>query len=504
MALIAGILIIVIGLIICFRGICIASVFKALFGAIQGIVYAFMVQLILRQLNIVTGSWLYLLFVCIAAILAYLAAKREELYQKIQGFINSILIGGVIAGVVYGYVKLSLYQNYLMNGGSDNSTMVAGLLAAGIVIVFTVVGVKWYKAFRRIGPFVIVLALAAFLLRAYMQLWAAILLALVIDAIAMYFISVYEKYIEFIKIAAIGACISVAGFFVVIGLAYMIPTSLSALGSSVRMTLMPITVLTIWGAISQRKYYDAHLDENGLFHVEIKTWFGKSKELVDKASSNAADKAQDISKRISRSINSVKRALARNKEKFKKVAIGVLILAVVGSIGYGGIRIIKGIMSSAKKGTQVRQASSFADIQVNSLNAAYADAEFSLEGVIPLEGSSNGDLPGYTIAFSGTISGSLYVTGWYNDHVWYTDKVSVRVNHRNYSNANAVAELFGAVMHVFYEVDTDVASNEIRQVMSDNSDGMQRELLFGSANNTYIRIWGSYDDQWMAECGEKF
>ena len=307
MAIVFGILLIAIGLFICFRGICIASIFKAVFGAIQGLVYAFALQLILQLLQIVTGSWIYFLCVCTAVIFAYLAAKREELYQRIQGIINALIIGALIAVIAYGLI----YYSAFMYNRSEGMATLAIVVAIAIAAAFAAMGAKWYKFFRRVGTFVIVLAITAIILSMYMAFWPAILLALVIDAIVMYCLSTYEKYIEFLKIAAVGACVAVVGVWMLIDGTYMVMAMTNTLSRSISrlisgrtasssystemvLSSIGIAIMTVWGAVVQRRYYDSHLDENGTFHADLSGILGRSSEIADKATGAAAEKAHNI------------------------------------------------------------------------------------------------------------------------------------------------------------------------------------------------------------------
>ena len=86
MEIIAGIILALLGLTICFRGIYIGKVFKAIFGAIQGAIYALALSLILALLQVATESVLFMLVVLFALLLAYLAVKKEELYRKVMQF----------------------------------------------------------------------------------------------------------------------------------------------------------------------------------------------------------------------------------------------------------------------------------------------------------------------------------------------------------------------------------------------------------------------------------
>lgn len=80
-------LLIVVGLAICFRGVYIHSVCKALFGALQGLVWAFITQMVLTALGVFSGiadMWLLIMGI-IALISAYLACAQENIYRAIQG-----------------------------------------------------------------------------------------------------------------------------------------------------------------------------------------------------------------------------------------------------------------------------------------------------------------------------------------------------------------------------------------------------------------------------------
>ena len=517
MVIFLGVLLIAIGLFICFRGICIASIFKAVFGAIQGLVYAFAVQLILQLLQIVTGNWLFFLCVCIAVIFAYLAAKREELYQRIQGIINALIIGALIAVIVYGLI----YYSAFMNNRSEGMATLAIVVAIAIVAAFAAMGAKWYKFFRRVGTFVIVLAITAIILSMYMAFWPAILLSLVIDAIVMYCLSTYEKYIEFLKIAAVGACVAMVGIWMLLDGTYMVMAMTNTLSRSISrlisgrtastsystemvLSSIGIAVMTVWGAVVQRRYYDSHLDENGAFHVDLSGILGKSSEIADKATDAAAEKAHNIGTRIQKTTRSIEKTFRRNKKKIKKACLGVIIAVLVVAAGFGCVKLVQNVTSSLKKKAQVSTVSTFADRQMEDLHRIYPSAAFSLEGVLPLEVATDGDQPGYTIAFSGTIEGTMYVTGWYSDGAWYTDMVNIWINNPYDGIIEEAANLYGATLAVFYGVDSGTASSRIQQEMTNNPYWKGTELTFGAANNTYIWIGDTGYGEWTAECGEKF
>lgn len=517
MAIVVGVLLIAVGLLICFRGICIASVFKAVLGAIQGLIYAFAIQLILQLLQIVTGSWLYFLCVCIAAIMAYFAVKREELYRRIQGIVNALIIGAILAVIVYGMI----YYSAFMYNGSDSMATLATIVAIVIAGVFALMGSKWYGFFRRVGTFVIILVITAIIFSMYMAFWPAILLSLVIDAIAMFCISTYEKYIEFLKIAAVGACITIVGVWLLLDGTYMVSTMTGMLSRSVSRLLsgrtassnystemvwstIGIAALSIWGAVVQRKYYDTHLDEKGNFRVDFSRILGKSNEILGKTADRTANGADKLRAGIKGKTNSIKRTVVKNKNKIKKVIIGMVVVAAVITAGFQGVEIVKGISSTVKKKSQVTKATSFADQQIKDLHNAYTNVAFKLEGVVPLEVATDGDQPGYTIVYTGTIDGSMYITGWYSDGVWYTDNVNIWINNPSDTIIGEAAQLYAATLNVFYGIDTETASIRIQNEMENNPYWAGTELTFGAANNTYIWIGEAGYDQWTAECGEKF
>lgn len=517
MAIVLGVLLIAIGLLICFRGICIASIFKAILGAIQGLVYAFAVQLILQLLQIVTGSWLYFLCVCIAVIFAYLAAKREELYQRIQGIVNALIIGALLAVIVYGLIKYSAF----MYNGSESTGVLATVVAIAITGAFAGMGAKWYKFFRRVGTFVIILAIAAIILSMYMAFWPAILLALVIDAIAMYCLSTYEKYIEFLKIAAIGACVAVVGVWMLIDGTYMVMAMINTLSGSISrlfsgrtasssystemvISSIGIVVMTVWGAVVQRRYYDSHLDVNGTFHADLRGILGKSSEIAEKATGAATEKAHSIEAGIQKTTRSIERTFRRNRKKIKKACIGVLVVSIVAGVGFGGVKLVQRILSSMKRKAEVTTTSSFADNQIAALNRTYSGSSFSLNDVYTVDPSEDSGEPGYSVNISGEVNGSMDIFGWSQDDEWYTLRINVYVDNPDDSSIEEVSLLYGSVLHVFFDVDTDSAAFRIQQEIYNNPYWEGTELTFGSANNTYIWIGKSYDGGWTAECGEMF
>lgn len=517
MAIVFGILLIAIGLLICFRGICVASIFKAVFGAIQGLVYAFALQLILQLLQIVTGSWLYFLCVCIAVIFAYLAAKQEELYQRIQGIINALIIGALIAVIVYGLI----YYSAFMYNRSEGMTTLAIVVAIAIAAAFAAMGAKWYKFFRRVGTFVIVLAITAIILSMYMAFWPAILLALVIDAIVMYCLSTYEKYIEFLKIAAVGACVAVVGVWMLIDGTYMVMAMTNTLSHSISrlisgrtasnsystemvLSSIGIAIMTVWGAVVQRRYYDSHLDENGAFHTDLSGILGRSSEIADKATGAAAEKAHNIGTGIQKTTRSIEKTFRRNKKKIKKVCIGVVIVSLVAAAGFGGVKLVQNILSSMKRKAEVTTTSSFADNQISALNRTYSNATFSLNDVYTVDPAADSGEPGYSVIISGKVNGSMDVFGWSQDDEWYTLRINVYVDNPDDSSIEEVPFLYGSVLNVFFNVDTESAALRIQQEMYNNPYWEGTELTFGAANNTYIWIGKSYDGGWTAECGEMF
>ena len=179
MEIIAGIILALLGLTICFRGIYIGKVFKAIFGAIQGAIYALALSLILALLQVATESVLFMLVVLFALLLAYLAVKKEELYRKLQGFINAFMIGAGIGAFVYAAIMMNSYRNSFYGGGSSSNALaiIAGLF---IVVVFGVLGIRAYNIFRRIGTLFLTLTICILLFLMYMPIMPAIVLGVIL------------------------------------------------------------------------------------------------------------------------------------------------------------------------------------------------------------------------------------------------------------------------------------------------------------------------------------
>ena len=473
-----GLLLSLVGLAICFRGVYIGKVLKAIMGAIQGAIYALFIRIILSLFGVYTTNLFTLILITLIAIMAYLYTMREELYRKIQGLINALVVGGIVVVVVYGLLRV-----YLLYSGSfsfDTTSNSLPLIAAlCIIALFAAMGIKWYKGFRKVWSFFIAMVASLIILCMYIELLPALVVACIVSAITMYLLVTYDKYIEYMKISAIGAALSVVGVVIIVGGSYMlmgiadmVVSNIANLISNSRvysnyeseliLSLIGFVVLTVAGTISQYRFVLSHngASKNNVPDFEaIKNSMNQTGEVVG----GYADKA---AKKISKKIKHVKKAIRKNRaaiEKAFKICLCSLvgISLIVGAV-YGGKALIGGI----KKHGQEKTIETNADRYANSINSIFGDEIITISDSSYVGESGDGIDSTMMGHISGVISGDLTAAGITDPETkeWYPDYVTTRIN-VNYEETDRIAKLFAAVIESYFGVDANECTSPIHDIL---------------------------------------
>lgn len=503
----AYIIVTLIGLLICFRGICISKAFRALFGALQGAIWSVIISIILQMLDIIIGSSLYLLVLAIMAICAYIAAFQEKLYYKIQGIINALTVGAVLAAVSFILIRGAQMFGYIDSG---NGGSLAVIVAIVILIVFAVLGVKAYNFFRRLGTIVFVFLAFVLALFIYMPIAPALLLAAVISLLFAYIASVYNKYVEVLKIALIGAIIAVSGAwmlidgsFAVFEIAEILANNASralqgysGMGGSMSSSLIIISLatllLTIWGAYSQNNYLLAYTNADGEF-VYDGGWF---KKLFG-----------GIGGMFSNTIASIAKFFSEKKQHILKGIKTILILVVAAACVYGAVLGGKALFAHFKVQKEIKTVDNAAVRYANQINSAYGSDIISLEDVSFVGESGDGIDSSFSAIISGELKGELLCTG-INDpeaNNWYLDYGYVNIG-IDYTRIDETSKLFAAVLSTMLNVNYDECESAIWETLMYSDFSPQGdwglvpwiEVYLGTGSNASVTI-GQFEDEWKMD-----
>ena len=523
MEIIAGIILALVGLTICFRGIYIGKVFKAIFGAIQGAIYALTLSLILAILQVATESVLFMLVVLFALLLAYLAVKKEELYRKLQGFINAFMIGAGIGAFVYAAIMMNSYRNSFYGDGSSSNALalIAGL---AIVVVFGVLGIRAYNIFRRIGTLVLTLAICILLLLMYMPIMPAIILGVILTSIVGYLLNLYQKYIDYLKISAIGAVICVAGILDIFGRSYLISSIpqmlfeniyrilsredvLKYYNTETTMVTLGIVVLSIAGMLNQQSYVAAHTDADGKVVLD----WSNFRNVKDKAGNAISAAASGVGTGIYGFFTGIADFFKRSKTSILK-GLKILVLVAVGcgvlaGIVYGG----QSLISYIKQRGEDNAVDSAATRYVKSINNLYGKDAISLSGAKYVGAEGDGFDATFTADISGELSGIITATGISDPDSGelYPDYIRVEIACNENMTENT-AKMFASVITTFFNADEESCEKLILDTLLYGDFGMDYympwvEVDLGRAANATVQIALSDNNTiWTMTCGPKF
>ena len=523
MEIIAGIILALLGLAICFRGIYIGKLFKAIFGAIQGAIYALALSLILALLQVATESALFVLIVLFALLLAYLAVKKEELYRKIQGFINAFMIGAGIGAFVYAAIKMNSYRNAFYGNGSSSSAfaIIAGL---AIVVIFGVLGIRAYNIFRRIGALFLTLAVCILIFVMYMPIMPAILLGIILTAIVAYLLNLYQKYIDYLKISAIGATICIAGILAMFGKSYLISEIPEMLFENIGRVLtgysartyystettlsgLGIVVLSIIGMFSQQSYVSAHTDADGKVALDwsnIHNVKNSAGNAIGTAASGVSNAIKGFFEGIGDFFKRRKASILKGLKTLILVAIGC---GVIAGIVYGGQSLFSNIKQRSEDNTVDNAAARY----VKSINNLYGKDAISLNGAKYVGAEGDGFDATFTADISGELSGSITATGISDPDSGdlYPDYIRVEIT-RDDSMTENTAKMFASIITTFFNSNEESCEQQILDTLLYGDFGADYympwiEVDLGRAANASAQIALSDNNTvWKMTCGPKF
>ncbi len=513
---ILGLFLTLLGAAICFRGVYILGVFKAIMGAIQGLIYALLLRVLLALLQAQMGNIFWIMAILIACLMAYLAAVREKIYQRIQGIVNAALAGGALAAILYIIVRLQSYSYYGRNTQDDSAVTV---MAVVLFLAFIVMGAKWYRAFRKIGVFLLAFLVLLLLLTMHMSLDSAAVVALLLASLFLYLLIVLDRYLIYLKVSSIGAVVAVAGLLCVFGMSHMMPmlpqialanlqrmlshgglftayeteTALSALG---------ILILTILGTLSQVKYVKAHTDESGALIIAWPEFKKGGKRIAEEGKSLAetvAKGAKTCARNIGAAVSSHRRAIAVG-------AIIVGALAVVAGIGiglfYGGREIYKTVQYQQN----VRPAGSATELYVEEINSLYGSTVISSSGVSFVGASGDGFDSSLTMQLEGAVAGEISAVGISDPETgdWYPLEMNMRLDN---GDTDAIARLFAAAAYSLFGVDSGACESAVLATMhSVEASGPHNAFTpvdIEGAMNTSVSLYLN-DGGWTLSCARIF
>lgn len=515
----ACIIVTLIGLLICFRGVCISKAFRALFGALQGAIWSVIISLVLQMLDIIMGSGLYLLILAIMAICAYIAAFQEKLYYTIQGIINALTVGGVLAAISFILIRGAQTFGY-MDGGSGGS--LASIVAVAILVIFAVLGVKAYNFFRRLGTIVFVFLAFVLALFIYMPIAPALLLGAVISLLFAYIASVYNKYVEVIKIALIGAIIAVSGAwmlidgsFAVFEIAEILTNNASralqgysstggSMSSSLIILSLVTLILTIWGAYSQNQYILAHTDADGKFVYD-----GTG---LKKLFSGIGGAFSSVGNAISNTITSIANFFSARKQRILKGIKTILIVILAAACVYGAVLGGKALIAHFKIQKETKTVDNAAVRYANQINEKYGSDIISLDDVNFVGDAGDGFDSSFTAVIAGELQGELLCAG-INDPEgknWYLDYGYVILG-IDYNRIDETSKLFAAVVSTMLNVDYDKCESAIWETLMYSDFSPQGnwgltpwiEVDLGTSSNASVTI-GQFEDGWKMDFSTAF
>ncbi len=515
----ACIIVTLIGLLICFRGVCISKAFRALFGALQGAIWSVIISLVLQMLDIVMGSGLYLLILAIMAICAYIAAFQEKLYYTIQGIINALTVGGVLADISFILIRGAQTFGYMDGGGSGS---LASVVAIVILIIFFALGVKAYNFFRRLGTIVFVFLALALALFIYMPIVPALLLAAVVSLLFAYIASAYNRYIEVIKIALIGAVLAVSGVWMLIDGSFAVfeiveiltenaqraMDGYSATGASMASSLVIISgatlVLTVWGVYSQNQYLLAHTDSNGKF-IYDGGWLKKLFSGIGVAFSS-------IINALSNTISSIANFFSERKHRILKGIKTILIIVIAIACVYGAVLGGKALIAYINVQKETKTVDNAAVRYSKQINEAYGSDIISLDEVSFVGEAGDGFDSSFTAEIKGELQGELLCAG-INDPEgkdWYLDYGYVILG-IDYNRIDETSKLFAAVVSTMLNVNYDECESEIWETLMYSDFSPQGEwgitpwieVNLGTGSNASVII-GQFDNEWKMDFSTAF
>lgn len=515
----AGFVLALLGLVICFRGIYIGKIFKAIFGAIQGAIYALALQIILVLLRLATQNIIIWLVVLFAGVFAIIAALKEELYKKIQGIINATMIGGILGAIVYVWIKVATMYQF-----TDSESNAFALLAGfAVVAIFMAMGVRWYRGFRRIGTFILTIAICTMLFAIYIPPLPALIGAAVVAFIFVAILNAYEKYIDYLKISAIGASLAVFGVFtmfdraeLIVGIPSMLLDNMGGMisgyggysyyGTETVLAVLGIIVLSIAGMFSQYNYVAAHTDANGNV---VLNW-----SMTKQAAGTVGGALGQLFAGVVTGIHSVFSGIGsifrRNKAAILRAAKAiVIILGVCGLVAgliYGGTELYHKWEAAKDDGYAGDAATRF----VREINNAYGTNLISVTDSSYVGAAGDGFDATFEANISGELSGQIIAYGNSDpdSDAWYPEYVSVEVEADDRTTSKT-ARLFAAVIAEMFDVDQADCEGKILDALLGGIDTSSYtpwiEVDLGRTANITAQLSLTEDNRaWNMSCWPKF
>lgn len=511
-------LLVVVGLAICFRGVYIHSVCKALFGALQGLVWAFITQMVLTALGVFSGiadMWLLIMGI-IALISAYLACAQENIYRTIQGILYGLVTGGLIALAVYAVAFISSFSSYGSYSDINSWYPIAACLIIGF---FVLLGAFKHAFFRGLGNLLMIFIVCMLIMCAYMEIAYAAIFALIIAIIGTFSINTLKEYIPILKIAAMGACIAVVGAWMLIENELLLVTivdnasrlmsSITGYGRSggyeMAMPVVIIGILTVVGTYSQVAFIKS-ISDNGEFSLALVA------DLWKKNRSNPGTFWKKIITGLHESTNAVNRFFNRIRPVLFRLLKIILVIAIIIALIFGAVTGVKHIIHTIKTKQAVSSVTNTGGGHVEEINSLYGKTVVQYDSVF--HGDGEGERDGYEATLVNEFNGSMTVFGWYydEDDEMFIEQIYVNVEPFENGDVSGIANLYACMMQACYGLDRYECEEIIRDELLYNDFSIpynRVEITLGNASNIYMVMGmtennGYGESYWYMEAGELY
>lgn len=522
--LLLSILLIVLGLFLCFRGILLANIIQALLGAIQGLIWGLIIQLILSAFGLLSyvGAIWYFILIVFAVITAYIAAIKEKIYRIIQGITNGLVLGGLISIAAILAVNMAYYFSYNFNSDPSAWTPYLGI---ALTLFFAYLGWKFYDFFRRLGSLIISYLVALILLCAYVRLPIAALLSLLIVGVFAYILNFLKENLPIIKIAGMGSVMTVTGARYLINDSFLLEDFLSSgqrvlgnitsvngtMGEELGVPIVAILLLWILGSYVQIKWVQSGAYSSFDLHQYTSMFSSGFGGFL----SGIGNALNGIARAIGNSIHSLTSYIKSHTKQLRKFLIGVLCVCVAVGVVFAGIHLYNRWQTIRRedRGTAgiegIAKAYSEQLTDGNTVNGI----SFAVESVNYVDDQTafEGDREGFTIGIDGDISGWITLNGEYNEDEakekktetdgWYTDQINVNIVTPTHYN-ESILDVFCNVIDVFMNIDYEEARNQLYDpIMYFDESYNYQEYTLGRAGNVYAVISVTPDGLLSLECG---
>ncbi len=444
------VLLAVVGIAICFRGVYLAKACNALFGAIQGLIWAVVLQLVLTLFGLLSGIaniW-YIVMAVIALITGYLAAFKQKIYQTIQGIFSGLITGSVIAVIIYLAMSMRSFT-------SGSTSSLAPIIALCVIVGFVALGAYKSAFFRRIGSLLIAFLLLTAIIVCYLSIGYAALIAIVISVLGAIALQKAEEYLPVVKIALFGAVVTVVAAWAFMYDEFIlsfIGDNISSLlsfrsgygmsGDELTLPFSITIILTILGAASQISFLKTHEYSELSLASDAREW------LLTRVGN------------VSYFVTTHKKAII--KAVLSVVGVFMLIVAMI----YGP-QLIASTKQKVLEHQETTAVNSSGNSIIDTANQLCGIDYLVLDEAYLAEQSGDETTSGFEATVTNGLYGKLYVTGWFdeNRNQWECNYMRIETQAMIGQNEHEVARLYAAVLKAIYGYDSNQSLAIIEEIM---------------------------------------